>query len=304
MEKEKNKSRLTLRLKNRMLHRRASRLPSMGLQINSNGNEILRKFSAPKLLANDTNLNNFENTGGVNTINERDEESDEEERRSIINNDSTPDERRHSRRLSMSRRLSEQLNINTAIIVDERQNIDGEDTANDKSNLANILSNIRKLKDDDSSIEDLDAILNSPVKPPNTPDNPNISDSEKHSTKVKKKKKQKVKRKNGKKEDQNVNLNVSDDVDHQDGDDSTNILEHNKSKLKKSRIKIKKKKKKIKKERSTIEMNNVDSLTPNGVDTVKITPINQIQSDHNITVTNFNDDSCDDDSIDVDDYIL
>ena len=51
-------------------------------------------------------------------------------------------------------------------------------------------------------------------------------------------------------------------------------------------------------------MNNVDSLTPNGVDTVKITPINQIQSDLNITVTNFNDDSCDDDSIDVDDYIL
>merc|ERR1711871_1169217 len=251
-QREKNKNRLTTRLNNRSSYRRASRMPSMRIQMSSNGDELPRKFSAPKLFIDGAKPNNFLNTNKASTIMEGDDNSDEEVRRVITTNDMTPDERRHSRRLSMSKRLSQQLNVSSAITSNEGQVMnDGYDNRN-KSNLGNILSHLQNLKKDDSSIEDLDAILNSPLASSQT-STTNIANNKLNKTNPKKKKiKKKCKKrrivtgqledleqeldtKNGKKEDTNVN--VLDDLEILDGDGSNVNVKKNKLRKKKKKKK-------------------------------------------------------------------
>jgi len=318
-QREKNKNRLTTRLNNRSSYRRASRMPSMRIQMSSNGDALPRKFSAPKLFIDGAKPNNFLNTNKASTIIEGYDNSDEEVRRVITTNDMTPDERRHSRRLSMSKRLSQQLNVSSAITSNEGQVMnDGYDNRN-KSNLGNILSHLQNLKEDDSSIEDLDAILNSPLASSQT-STTNIANNKLNKTNPQKNnpKKKKIKKKckkrrivtgqledleqeldtkNGKKEDTDVNVNVLDDLKILDGD-SSNVN------VKKNKLKKKKKKKKIKNNvNNNIDKINTDLLIKPDVDAIHVTPTNLQPMDANSpTVTYFNDTS-DDDSIDLE-YIL
>jgi len=265
MVQEKQKGRGKVRLELRLSHRRAARRPSVRIPIASNGNGVERKFSAPKVFIDGAKLNHLLETNRASTIMEGEGNSHEELERHITMNDMTPDERRHSRRLSMSRRLSQQLNGSSAITSDEGQVMDHENDDRNESNLGNVLSSVQNLKEDGSSIEDLDAILNSPtassqISTTNTAiNNLTKSNSQKCKLKLKKKKKIHTKKKsqkrmmvagppedlehelctkNGKKEDTDVNLNVLDDLE---------ILDCNNKNINVNNPKLKKKKSKKKK---------------------------------------------------------
>merc|ERR1711965_290815 len=116
---------------------------------------------------------------------------------------------------------------------------------------------LQNLKEDDSSIEDLDAILNSPLASYQT-STTNIANNKLNKTNPKKNnpKKKKIKKKckkrrivtgqledleqeldtkNGKKEDTDVNVNVLDDLEILDGDGSNVNVKKNKLKKKKKK---------------------------------------------------------------------
>merc|ERR1711871_205126 len=293
--KQQDKSRLSARLRNRYTRRRASRLPSMRIQIDSNDEENkTRRFSAPKILIDGDQLANIVNVKPVSLIKEM--EGEDQVFEEVTMENMTPDERRHSRRLSMSRTLSQQLDagVNTAVTQGGGMGIDQSKS----SNLSQVLSHLQSLKGDDSSIEDLDLILNAP-----------LVSSEKHSTinssagfnatdslqipsatieKPKKKKIKKVKRIHEDKAEQGNKKKHSDDtwtnVDVEETDISIN-LEKNTNAFKVSKIKRNVTKKKSKKKGKNVHKKSSKQITASNA------------------VTYFEDDDTDD-SIDLDEIIL